>query len=136
VLLSHLHRAPTDKENLEREREKALSFAIKTAIVEDEVLRDAVQELNELVRDIRGIVRRPIGTGTVLQAASTIGSLRSQGVDDKLLLVSGAFRMELLPQLEDISKTQFDNLRRILDSRGLMNEKLDLVLRDLFKEYF
>ena len=127
---------PSSRKCLEREKDKALSFAVKTAIIEDEVLREAVQELNELVRDIRGIVRRPIGTGTLLQAASIIGSLRSQGIDDTSLLVSGAFKMEVLPQLEDISKSQFDSLRRLLDSRGLIDEKLETVLRDIFRDYY
>ncbi len=127
---------PSSRKCLEREKDRALSFAVKTAIVEDEVLRESVQELNELVRDIRGIVRRPIGTGTLLQAASIIGSLRSQGIDDTSLLVSGAFRMELLPQLADISKSQFDSLRRLLDSRGLIDEKLETVLRDIFRDYY
>ncbi len=127
---------PSSRKCLEREKDKAMSFAIKTAILEDEVLREAVQELNELVRDIRGIVRRPIGTGTLLQAASIIGSLRSQGIDDTIMLVSGAFKMELLPQLGDITKSQFDSLRRLLDSRGLIDEKLETVLRDIFREYY
>lgn len=99
---------PSSWECLEKEKQKSLSFAVKTAFVEDDILREAVEELNELIRDIRGIVRKPIGTGILLQAASIMGSLRSQGIDDVSQLVSGAFKMELLPQLEDISKSQFD----------------------------
>jgi len=79
---------------------------------------------------------RPIGTGTLLQADTIIGSLRSQGIDDTSLLVSEAFKMELLPQLEDISKSQFDSLRRLLDSRGLIDEKLETVLRDIFRDCY
>lgn len=37
---------------------------------------------------------------------------------------------------EDISKSQFDSLRRLLDSRGLIDEKLETVLRDIFRDYY